>query len=399
VNISDLDDKTVQASEKEGVAPEVYAAKHIEAIQDDLRLLGIRKETHYPQASGHVPDMVALGTQLVQKGYAYEKLRSLYFDLSRARGYGALSGVDIRKIKVGATVDLEEYEKQNPRDFALFKRCRLSELKRGIYVPTDWGNVRPSWHIECAAIAMKYLGESYDIQISSRELTFPHDENMIAIGAALTGKPLARCWLHCERVWRDGGSGAAEGTPPNLEDVSRMGFSGREIRFWLLATHYRKPIVFSKSRLMSARRALQRIDRCAQALGRVQRAGGGVPELDQLLYDLKQGFGRALDDDLNVSAAVAAIFDAVKRLNVLMGENRLDTLGARRAWEALRSLDTVLNVLDFSAGSTDNRVQQLLRLRGEARAAGRWEEADRVRDQLRAANVVCRDAKREPGAT
>ncbi|MEA3279405.1 MAG: cysteine synthase, partial [Thermodesulfobacteriota bacterium] len=200
MNITDMDDKTISGSEEAGMSLTEFTEKHIDSFMNDLKLLNIKPADKYPRASEHIEDMVILAKKLVKKGFAYEKLRSIYFDISRFSDYGKLSGIDINKIKLGATVDLDEYEKDNPRDFTLFKRSRLSELKRGIYISTEWGNVRPSWHIQCAAISMKYLGESFDIHTSSRELVFPHHENEIAIAGAVTGKPLAKYWMHCDRV-------------------------------------------------------------------------------------------------------------------------------------------------------------------------------------------------------
>ena len=185
----------------------------------------------------------------MKKGYAYEKLRSIYFDISRFKDYGQLSGVDLNKIRVGATVDLEEYEKDNPRDFTLLKRTRLSELKRGIYTKTDWGSMRPSWHLQCAAMSMHYLGDYYDIHCAGRELVFPHHENEIAIAGALSGKTLAKFWVHCDRVLVDGKKVDEKGDGLTVQTLLDMGFSGRELRYWLLAVNYRKPVIFSKERL------------------------------------------------------------------------------------------------------------------------------------------------------
>ena len=199
--------------------------EHIDSFKEDLKVLNIKPASDYPRASEHVDAMVSLAEKLVNKGFAYEKLRSLYFDISRFSDYGRLSGIDINKIRLGATVDLDEYEKDNPRDFTLLKRSKLSELKRGIFTKTEWGNVRPSWHIQCAAMSMKYLGETYDIHTSSRELVFPHHENEIAIAAAVTGKPLARYWVHCDRVLVDGKIVDEQG-PRNLVRSGGYGLFG-----------------------------------------------------------------------------------------------------------------------------------------------------------------------------
>ncbi|MGD9242911.1 MAG: cysteine synthase, partial [Desulfobacterales bacterium] len=204
MNITDLDDKTIAGSEKAGEDLKVFTVRHIEQFNRDLAWLGIKSADEYPRASEHLDDMVQLAEQLANKGFAYEKLRSLYFDISRFGDYGRLSGIDINKIRLGATVDLDEYEKDNPRDFTLFKRARLTDLKRGVYTKTVWGSVRPSWHLQAAAISMKYLGQQFDIHASSRELMFPHHENINAIAASLSGQPPVRCWVDCEPVMADG---------------------------------------------------------------------------------------------------------------------------------------------------------------------------------------------------
>ena len=239
---------------------EAFTGRHIDTFHEDLLTLGIQPADHYPKASEHTEDMVNLATRLVKKGFAYEKLRSLYFDISRIEDYGSLSGIDLEKIRIGHTVDLDEYEKENPRDFTLLKRARLSELKRGLFTKTEWGNVRPSWHIQCAAMATKYLGETIDIHTGGRELVFPHHENEIAISAAISGKPLANFWLHCDGVQLDEQSDSGAIPPLTLEDLETEGFSGRVIRFWLLTTHYRKLATYSRTRLASGEQPLKRLD-------------------------------------------------------------------------------------------------------------------------------------------
>ena len=394
MNITDLDDKTIDGSERAGEDLKAFTDRHIAAFHADLETLGIRPADRYPRASEHVDEMVALAERLVRKGFAYEKLRSLYFDIAKFEGYGGLSGVDLDKIRVGATVDLDEYEKENPRDFTLFKRCRLSELKRGIYTSTDWGNVRPSWHIQCAAMSMKYLGETFDIHAAGRELVFPHHENEMAIAQAVTGKPLARFWLHCDRV---PGEEAISGDPEvfaNLDHLREMGYTGREIRCWLLSTHYRRPVRFSPERLETARRSLGRLDACVQGL-RDLRGGEPYPELDQLLYDIRTGFVDAMDEDLNISAAMASLFRNVRRINRLIQENALDSAGAETVLGAFRKLDAVLNIFRFESEpeAEDDRTAALLAEREDARRRGDWAAADRIRDALRETGVVVRDEK------
>lgn len=390
VDINDLDDKAIYGSEKANQSLAEFTAANISQFKNDLSVIGIRPVSLYARASEHIDDMVVLGEKLVKKGFAYEKLRSLYFNITRFDSYGQLSGIDVNKIKVGATVDLDDYEKQNPRDFTLFKRSRLSELKRGIFVKTPWGNVRPSWHIKSAAISMKFLGECFDIHSSSRELIFPHHENENAIAAALTGKSLAKYWIHCDRVLSAGKKLDEKSAGLTLADLMNMGYDGRVIRFWLLSSHYRKPIAFSQERLDNARRALERLDRCLLNLRSVKQ-GQPYPEREQLIYDLKTGFSSAMDDDLNISAALATIFAVVKKVNALILKNRLDLRDATKIVDGFRSIDVVLNVLNFFDDYSDPGIQRLLRRREKARSEQNWELADKLRDELRLRRILVQD--------
>jgi cysteinyl-tRNA synthetase len=382
VDIMDLEEAGGGAGE--GSSEEIESRRRLDGFLQDLSLLRIRPADHFPRSRDHVEDMTALARKLVDKGLAYEKLRSLYFDLARVSGYGRLSGVDTAKVRVGATVDLADYEKQNPRDFALFRRCRLSELKRGAFVRSQWGNVRPSWHIQTTAMAMKHLGDCFDLHVSSRELVFPHHENENAIAQALSGKPLARCWVHAERV---------TGTAPGLAELADQGVSGREIRYWLLSVHYRKPLAYSAGRLADARRSLQRLDRCVQSLLQIHD-GSSSADLDQLMYDLRQGVRRAFDDDLNLPAALAALFQGVKRINARVADGRMDARGAGRLLALLRDLDAVMAIFDFSAaGDVPAGTRDLIEARERARVERNWVRADRIRDELLARGIRVQDHK------
>lgn len=396
MNITDLDDKTIEGSEREGVALDDFTNNHIETFKKDLTALSIKHAAEFPRASQHVDDMVNLARKLVAKGYAYEKLRSLYFDISHFQDYGKLSNIDINKIRLGATVDLDEYEKDNPRDFTLFKRAKLSELKRGIYAKTDWGNVRPSWHIQCAAISMKYLGECFDIHTSSRELIFPHHENEIAISQAASGKPLARYWIHCERVLVDGKKVNEKGTGPTIDSLISNGYTNREIRFWLLSTHYRKALVLSDERLVNARLSLKRIDSCIQRLQVIDNGSpcpAPYPDTDQLIYNIKNGFITAMDDDLNISAALASLFKNVKHVNLHIKNKQIDQAGAHKILEAFREIHTVLKVFNFNDLSSDPEVKRLLKERESARKEKKWEIADAIREKLEAMGFSIHDTK------
>lgn len=395
MNITDIDDRTIAAAEAAGVPLEAFTGKYIDYFKSDLTALNIRPADHYPRAGEHVDDMVAIARKLYEKGYAYEKLRSLYFNISAFEDYGQLSGIDLDKIKLGATVDLDEYEKNNPRDFTLLKRARLAELKRGFYVKTPWGNVRPSWHIQCAAMSMKYLGETFDIHASSRELIFPHHENERAIARAVTGKPLARCWVHCERVLtEEEGGESGDNALPTLASLMEKGYSPREIRYWLVAAHYRKPVRFSEDRLLQSKSALKRLDAFVRSLAQV-KGGMEFLEIDQLLYDLRQGFVGAMDDDLNMPRAMAALFDMIKRINRLIDENRIGKADAEKIFTTMKGIDSVLSIFDFEqAAAYPPEVQKLVEERAAARSAGDFDAADRIREQLKNMGIYVQDTKK-----
>jgi cysteinyl-tRNA synthetase len=392
MNITDLDEKTYQNAEAAGLPPEVFAAQNIETFLKDLETLGIQPAEDYPRTGDHVQDMIQVAEKLMSKGFAYEQLQSLYFDISRFGEYGRLSGIDLNKIRLGATVDLDDYEKDNPRDFVLLKRVKLSDLKKGLYTKTRWGNVRPSWPLQCAALAMKYFGETCDIHIAGRELMFPLHENEIAIAGALHKKPLARFWLHCDRVLAGGKKVDVRENSLTVKALLQSGWSGREIRFWLMSSHYRKPVVFTNERLLSARRTLQRLDDCVVTLQQVQ---GGQPykDLDQLIYDLKNGFTAAMDDDFNISAALAAIFSVIKKLNRLAAQDRIAADQVPKVMDGLKTIDTVLGVLKFDPVYDDPGIRDLLRQRAAARLERNWELADELRKKLADRGVMVRDTK------
>ncbi|MFZ5564650.1 MAG: cysteine synthase [Thermodesulfobacteriota bacterium] len=402
VNITDFDDKTIEGAQQAGTDLTTFTRAYIDLFKKDLEALRVKPADVYPLASQEAPEMVALTEKLVDRGVAYEKLRSVYFDIASAEGYGGLSNVDTDKIRLGATVDLDEYEKENPRDFTLLKRAKMSELKQGWYVKTRWGNVRPSLHIQCAAISRKYLGERFDIHTGSRELVFPHHENEIAIARAATGREPARYWVHCDTVLESDDNVHWKTARTTLEQAQAMGFTGRQIRYWLVSGHYRKAISFSADRLAAAASALARLDGCVRALSGLKsepssgsKENGPAQDVDQLLYDIRQGFTDAMDDDLNVSAALANLFKSVKAVNVMLDQSGLDGPAAEKVLESFAAIDGVLQVFDFAQvpAALSSEVRALMEQRNEARKAKNWELADRLREKLRVLGVSVTDEK------
>jgi len=396
MNFTDLDDNTILGAEKKGQDLTTFTGGHIENFLQDSDSLGIKRATRYPQPSNHVEEMIEIAHRLVHKGVAYEKHGSIYFDISKFPRYGRLSGVDLSKIQIGKTVDLDDYEKGSPVDFTLLKRSTLGELKRGIFFKTDWGNVRPGWHIECPAMAIHHLGETMDIHTSGRDLIFPHHENAIAIAEAYTGKPFARYWLHSELVLVDGKKmGPEAGNTVTLRDVVGKGYAPREVRFWLIKAHYRKPINFSYKSLDAARMSLRRLD---EFVRRLICLSPGLPhaEVASYLSAMEERFFAAMDDDLNVSRAIGALFDFIKKLNPILAEGLLDRDQKSYILDTFKRMNAVLNFMKLEECPLAPEIDRLIREREDARQRKDWKKADVVREQLAKQGIKVIDTAKGP---
>jgi len=391
MNITDLDDRTLQSAEKAAVPLAELTARVTQEFMEDIEALGVKPADHYPKASEYADEMVNLTGRLVQSGVAYEKLKSVYFNINKFERYGKLSGIDVDKIHLGATVDLDSYEKDDPRDFTLLKRSTLAEIKRGVSYKTEWGNVRPGWHIECAAMAMSLLGEQSDIHVGGADLIFPHHENEIAICQSLTGKPPASYWIHSGLVMVDGRKmSRSAGNSVTVRDLIEQGYNGRQIRLLLLGQHYRQPLHFSREALDAAAGSLNRLEECVRNLRRVQ--GGEVHDSAVVAGELEASFRDALFDDLNISAAVAALFHFVRRVNRRLARGQVGLRDAEVYLAALDHADSVLGVLppvDHTA--LDDGIDELIRRRDAAREARDYETADRLRAEIEARGVIIED--------
>lgn len=394
MNFTDLDDNTIRGAQERKEELAVFTGRYIGDFIRDMDTLGVLEASGYPRASDHVAAMIEMAHRLMGKGYAYEKHGSIYFDISNFPGYGKLSGVDLDKIMVGKTVDLDDYDKESPVDFTLLKRSTLSELKSGIFYQTDWGNMRPGWHIECAAMTLHYLGDTMDIHTSSRDLLFPHHENENAIAEALTGKPLANFWLHSELLLMGGRKMSVDNNNViTLRDLLARGYSGREVRYFLLHSHYRKPIHFSWSSLEAARKNLKRLD---AFVGKLLCLPPGPPhaEVAACLAEMEDRVGAALHDDINVSSALAALFAFVKRIDPILAQGRLGQEQQGEILAALRRINAVFNIMELAEEPLAPEIAELIRKREDARDRKDWQEADRVREELALKGVDLVDTKK-----
>ncbi len=388
MNITDIDDRTINAAFSKGTDLETLTKKYAKAFFEDIERLNVKKATHYPLASEHIEDMIKTTEELIEKGYAYQKHGSVYFDVSKLHGYGSLSGVDLQAIQVGRTVDMEDYEKDSPADFTLFKRISLQELKTGIGYETPWGMARPGWHVECAAMSRKYLGDFFDIHTCGTNLLFPHHENEVAIARALTGKDLARFWLHSEMVLYKGKKMSANHDERvTLRQLFKKGFSGRSIRFYLLRSHYRKSINFSFKSLQEACRALSRLDSFKTDL---MSCFFLTPERDpektvlNEMEELSNRFLGAILDDLNTSGALGAIYSFIRKINPLITKGKINRKEATLILERLQELDNILGILeiDFLEPHVPEEVVEIVLKREEARKNRDFATSDKLRRQL-----------------
>ncbi len=396
MNFTDLDDNTIRGADDQGKDLKEFTQAYISEFKKDIQQLQVKEATGYPLASEHVQKMIDIAHELIHKGYAYEKHGSIYFDISNFPKYGRLSRVDLTKIQVGKTVDLDNYEKGDPVDFTLLKRSTLSELKKGIFFKSDFGNVRPGWHIECAAMTQHFLGETMDIHTSDRDLIFPHHENENAIAEALTGKPLANYWMHSQLVLVDGKKMThALNNVITLRDLLEKGYSPRETRFFLISTHYRKPIIFSYRKLDTARKNLARIDEFTRKLICLP-PGMPHPEVASYLTTLEETFQVAMDDDFNVSKTLAAIFDFIKKCNPILHEGKLDRDQKEYILEALSKINNIFQILKLEECPLAPEIDKLIKEREEARKNKDWKRADGVRDELAKQGITVVDTAKGP---
>jgi cysteinyl-tRNA synthetase len=383
LDIVDLTDKSIKRSEKAMMELADYSDKYFQVFLEDAKCLNIHQDNIYVKASENAEEMLKIVEKLVDKNYAYEKLHSVYYDISKMADYGRLSNVDLGKTRLGKSIDLDDYEKDSPADFALLKRASLGELKRGIYHKTKWGNVRAGWHLECAAISQKYLGAIYDIHISGADEIFPHCENILAINKAFSNYSGANYWISAELILVNGRkmSRSSNNSLP-LAQLRQNGYNGRDIRFFLLGMHYRKPINYSEKALKTAKNTVKKIDTFISRLDAVNTDAAVLVEVDQLIYDLNYGFLVSLDDDLNIAGALAALFDFIGKSNSPLARGMIGKGDAQKILTALKSINNILGVMDFSQQSADQEITELIHKREKARAAGNWLEADIMRQQL-----------------
>lgn len=390
MNLTDVDDKTIRNSLQAGVGLDAYTQTYKQMFFEDIRALNIEPAEHYPAATDHIPEMIVLIQRLLDRGLAYRSDDgSIYFSIARFPGYGKLAHIDLSGMQAGARVAQDEYEKENVADFALWKAW--DEKDGAVAWESPWGRGRPGWHIECSAMSMKYLGESFDIHTGGVDNMFPHHDDEIAQSEGATGKPFVRYWMHSAHLVVNGQKMSKSlGNFFTLRDLQAKGYSGRELRYVLLSAHYRQSLNFTLDACHAARAALARLDEFAARLRETaarEPAGGDLPAW---AATARTRFEEAMDHDLGISDALAALFDMVHEGNRAL--DRGEPGGSARAvLGMLDRIDTVLGVLTAPEAEAGAEVKALAEARIAARKGKNWKESDRLRDAIRALGWDVRD--------
>ena len=399
MNVTDVEDKIIARVAAAKVSLREYTGKYEAAFFEDLKALGCHPPHHTPRATEFIPEIITLVEQLIARGLAYQAPdKSVYFSIDKYRGcgcvYGQLLKLNFDELRVGERVKSDEYAKESVSDFALWK-ARVPEDGE-VFWPSPWGDGRPGWHIECSAMSMKLLGPAFDLHLGGEDLVFPHHEDEIAqsegSGLQPPGKRFVKHWMHGAHLLVEGKKMSKSlGNFFVLKDLTGQGFTGREIRYLLLSSHYRETFNFTLKGLGDARTALARLDECLAKLKALSGGATSAPDAEIL-----KSFSAALDEDLNVAGAWGVIFEWVRQLNRQLGENALTPLQAAAALSAWQAVDGVLGVGMAVETEAPVELLALLEERQVARKARDFARGDAIRNELKAKGWVIEDTPKGP---
>ncbi len=389
MNLTDVDDKTIANARAAGVSLEDYTRRYIDAFFEDIGALGIEKAEHYPRATAFIPDMARLVRKLMERGHVYESRGSLYFKIATYPEYGRLSRLDTTAGAGQARIDSDEYEKDNPRDFAVWKAPKDGEP----VWQTEIGPGRPGWHIECSAMSMKLLGETFDIHTGGVDNIFPHHENEIAQSEAATGKPFVRYWMHAAHLVVDGEKmSKSRGNFFTLRDLAARGYDMRAVRYHLISVHYRKPLNFTFDGLAQSQAALARLDDLALRLGQFgPGVAPGAGELAAQARERLQGTLGDLDNDLNTAGALGHLFELVRETHTALDSGRFGAGDLEAVRHVLLAFERIFGIEPGQRAGLEAEIEDLIRRRADARSQRNFGEADRIRDDLLSRGIVLED--------
>ncbi len=433
INLTDVDDNTIRESHAAGIPLRAYTDKYIEAFLIDRQLLSLEEPEHLVRATDCIPDMLKLIQALVDKGFAYSSEGSIYYKVSAFPHYGQLAHVDFSGVRAGARVDTDRYDKENARDFVLWKAAKEGEP----FWETPFGPGRPGWHIECSAMSMKFLGESFDIHSGGSDLIFPHHENEIAQSEGASGKPFVKVWVHAEHLIVNGEKMSKSlGNYYTLRDLIHKGYKPSAVRYLLASVPHRKPLNFTFEGLHQAQQSIDRLRNFRYRLTRESFPAGESTTLQDRAHEARQKFEAALDDNLNTAEALGAIFDMVREGNTAMDRGEFHDADRGAFLDTLERWDRIFAVLEdddhaklvkfgfvkslaMAAESTaeagaervapgtgnghlgaeladtlrDDDIERLIAERVAARRGGNYARSDEIRANLLKAGVILEDTK------
>jgi len=389
MNITDVDDKIIVAANRQGIKIEEFTEPYRQAFMQDLETLGVEPAEHYPRATEHISAMVALIETLQKQGSAYRtEDGSIYFKVAEFPRYGQLAHLNITEMRRGDRVANDTYEKEEIRDFALWKAWKPEDGP--VFWETSLGKGRPGWHIECSAMSMKYLGHHFDIHTGGVDNIFPHHENEIAQSESATGEKFVNYWLHCEfLLMNDEKMSKSLGNIVYLRDLIEKGYHPDAIRLTLLGTHYRQKLNFTFEKLEESGKIITRLRDFKKTLA--GEFPTGDLRIEKFVQKCETEFTTALGDDLNISNALAALFTLMHEINSYRQTNQLSKADAQSLDAFLARIDSVLNIIKEPAEELSTEELQLIEARNRARAERNWAEADRLRKILLQKNIVLED--------
>ncbi len=393
-NLTDIDDRIINESAKAGVSIDDFTAPYIAAFWEDFDALGMERPEVTPRATHHIADMIDIITQLLANGMAYESEGSIYYRITAFPDYGKLSRISFSGNITGGSerVDTDKYDKEDARDFALWKPVAEGE-EPGWDAP--FGRGRPGWHIECSAMAMKYLGETFDIHAGGQDLQFPHHENEIAQSEGATGKQFARYWIHSEFLKIDDVTmSKSKGNFFTFRDLREQGYSALAIRYLLLSVPTRKQLNFTFEGLQGAESTVERLRNFRSLVTDAKAPEGANQEIAASVVKAIADFEAAMDDDFNTAAALAAIHDLVREVNIVTAGAGLLSEDRDAVLDAIAKFDSVLGIFGAAADdSLDADIEALVEERQEARRQRNFARSDEIRDTLAEKGIVLEDTK------
>jgi cysteinyl-tRNA synthetase len=387
MNITDVDDRTIQKSRDLKVPLGQVTGKYIEAFFQDLDTLNVLKADVYPRATEHIGEMLDLIEKLEKNGYIYQKDHSVYFSIEKFREYGRLANISKENLILGKSIDADSYDKDNVQDFVLWKGKKEGEP----HWPSKYGDGRPGWHLECSVMSMKYLGPHFDIHGGGVDLIFPHHENEIAQSQCATGEKFVNYWIHAQHLVLDTEKMSKSlGNQINLRDLLKKGYDPMVIRYHLLSTHYRKTLRFSLDGLERSRQSLKRITDFVFMLKGLNAGGGKTVEISALIHDTELKFRENMDHDLNISGALGVFFDFIHQINLMKDNLKKGDIPEIIAF--VDRINSVIGVLKKAGPEVlEEDIVEKIALREKARKEKNFQLADSIRDDLKARGIVLID--------